>query len=423
MVPAIRVDGLAKRYRLGTGPRRGRRTLPEALTEAARGVAGRLLGRRRPPPAEPDDFWALKDVSFEVNPGQVVGVIGRNGAGKSTLLKVLSRIVEPTAGRAEVNGRMGSLLEVGTGFHPELTGRENVYLNGSMLGMRRREIDKKFDEIVAFAEVERFLETPVKRYSSGMYVRLAFAVAAHLEPEILVIDEVLAVGDAAFQKRCLGKIGSAAGEGRTVLFVSHDMTNVSVLCDSVLLMDGGRVTLRGRPEAVIPAYFRSGSGAGTSTTWAEADAPGDDGVRVRAVRVSCDTAPGSDSFPLQGGITLAVEFAVRTPGLRVNPVFLVKNGYGTTVFSTANYEEPGWADRRYPVGRFTAECRVPAHLLNDGQYTADVLLVQEMRAVRARAEAAAAFRVHDDGTTRGGYVGDWLGIVRPRCGWTTRAAD
>jgi lipopolysaccharide transport system ATP-binding protein len=253
MKPAIRVEGLSKRYRLGQGPR-GDNNLTENLRTNTGRLWRRLTGRPADAANGADHFWALKDVSFEVQPGEVVGIIGRNGAGKSTLLKVLSRITEPTQGRVEVRGRMGSLLEVGTGFHPELTGRENVYLNGSILGMTKREIERKFDEIVAFSEIEKFLDTPVKRYSSGMYVRLAFAVAAHLEPEILIIDEVLAVGDAAFQKKCLGKLGDVAEHGRTVLFVSHNMTAISGHCEKVLLVDKGRITFEGPARAGIELY-------------------------------------------------------------------------------------------------------------------------------------------------------------------------
>src|SRR5262249_26690646 len=225
MKPAIRVENVSKHYRLGTRSRGVTHNLTESIVEGAAGLWRGLTGRPRGDDGE-DTVWALRDVSLAVQPGEVVGVIGRNGAGKSTLLKILSRITEPTTGRAVVRGRMGSLLEVGTGFHPELTGRENIYLNGSILGMSRGEIDRKFDEIVAFSEIEKFLDTPVKRYSSGMYVRLAFAVAAHLEPEILVVDEVLAVGDAAFQKKCLGKMQEAGRHGQTVVFVSHNMQAV-----------------------------------------------------------------------------------------------------------------------------------------------------------------------------------------------------
>jgi lipopolysaccharide transport system ATP-binding protein len=257
MRPAIRVDSLAKQYHIGTRKRAPHRQLREVIMDGVRGLWGRLRGRRQANQAASSDdtFWALKDVSFEVQPGEVVGIIGRNGAGKSTLLKVLSRITEPTLGRAEVRGRMGSLLEVGTGFHPELTGRENIYLNGSILGMTRKEIDRKFDEIVAFSDIERFLDMPVKRYSSGMYVRLAFAVAANLEPEILIVDEVLAVGDAAFQEKCMGQMQRTACQGRTIILVSHNMASIQHLCHRALWLRSGQVSLDGNPRDVVRAYM------------------------------------------------------------------------------------------------------------------------------------------------------------------------
>ena len=251
---AIKADGLGKRYRIG-GRERAHRNFREAVMDAIAAPARRIASIiRRPPPEEM--IWALRDVSFEVNRGEVVGVIGRNGAGKTTLLRILSRITKPTEGRAEIRGRVGSLLEVGTGFHPELTGQENIFLNGSILGMRRREIRAKFDEIVAFAEIERFIDTPVKRYSSGMQVRLAFAVAAHLEPEILLVDEVLAVGDAQFQKKCLGKMGDVAKEGRTVLFVSHNMGAVQQLCRRAMLVEDGQVRAQSDTVSVVGQYLQ-----------------------------------------------------------------------------------------------------------------------------------------------------------------------
>jgi lipopolysaccharide transport system ATP-binding protein len=254
MKPAIRVENLSKRYRIGTRSRDANRNLTEAIMDGATAVWRGLTARGRCGDAA-DAFWALKDVSFDVQPGEVVGIIGHNGAGKSTLLKILSRIAEPTSGRAVVRGRMASLLEVGTGFHPELTGRENIYLNGSLLGMSRKEIDQKFDEIVVFSEIEPFLDTPVKRYSSGMYVRLAFAVAAHLDPDVLVIDEVLAVGDASFQKKCLGKIGNVAQEGRTVLFVTHNMGSVLALCRNVVWVHHGQLRSVGPSRTIIQRYL------------------------------------------------------------------------------------------------------------------------------------------------------------------------
>lgn len=263
--PAISVRGLSKRYNLGAITRH---TLADEMTYLIHKIRGRNAAehmgriRNKVPSAQPGgahtrDFWALQDVSFDVNPGEILGVIGGNGAGKSTLLKILSRITEPTEGEATINGRVGSLLEVGTGFHPDLTGRENIYLSGTILGMKKAEITRKFDEIVAFSEVEQFLDTPVKRYSSGMFVRLGFAVAAHLDPEILVVDEVLAVGDAAFQKKCLGKMGDVARDGRTILFVSHNMAAVENLCSHALWLDHGRVKLHGETEPVVEQYLNT----------------------------------------------------------------------------------------------------------------------------------------------------------------------
>lgn len=257
--PAIRIAGLSKQYRLGEVCSVAYDTLRDRLADAARASWRRLL-RRSPQaaPAEDKTFWALRDVTFDVQPGEVVGVVGRNGAGKSTFLKILSRITEPTRGSVELYGRVGSLLEVGTGFHPELTGRENIYLNGAILGMSRSEIKRKFDAIVAFAEIDRFLDTPVKRYSSGMYVRLAFAVASHLEPEILIVDEVLAVGDAQFQQKCLGRMNEVRKDGRTVLFVSHNMAAVRSLCTRAVMLERGAVTLDGSTADVVDRYIQAG---------------------------------------------------------------------------------------------------------------------------------------------------------------------
>ncbi|MFQ5856395.1 MAG: ABC transporter ATP-binding protein [Anaerolineae bacterium] len=257
---AIRVEHLSKLYRIGRRERYRtlRDTLSGAMAAPFRAMASLVKARRSAERSEPNNtIWALKDVSFEVKRGEVVGIIGRNGAGKSTLLKILSHVTEPTDGYAEICGRVGSLLEVGTGFHPELTGRENIYLNGAILGMKRAEIHQRFNEIVTFAEIDKFLDTPVKHYSSGMQTRLAFAIAAHLEPEIMVIDEVLAVGDAAFQKKCLGKIGGVAKEGRTTLFVSHNMAAVSNLCSRAIMLDAGGIVASGEPQRVIERYVRS----------------------------------------------------------------------------------------------------------------------------------------------------------------------
>jgi lipopolysaccharide transport system ATP-binding protein len=280
---AIRVDRLSKLYRIGA-----KEHAPRTLGQTARNLVTApfdYLRRMRRPPTEEETLWALRDVSFEVKPGEVVGIIGRNGAGKSTLLKILSRITEPTSGRAEIHGRIASLLEVGTGFHPELTGRENIYLNGAILGMKKVEIERKFAEIVAFAEIERFLDTPVKRYSSGMYVRLAFAVAAHLEPEILLVDEVLAVGDAAFQKKCLGRMGDVAKEGRTVLFVSHNMAAMLSLCVKAILLDAGKVIQQGAAQEVVRSYFQAAMSLQIISLDQRVDRSGDGTARMVSLQI------------------------------------------------------------------------------------------------------------------------------------------
>jgi homopolymeric O-antigen transport system ATP-binding protein len=288
--PAIHVSGLSKRYRLGE--REPYKALRDVLMESFR--------RRHKPDTE--TIWALNDVSFEIRHGEVAGIIGRNGAGKSTLLKILSRITQPTEGSADVYGRVGSLLEVGTGFHPELTGRENIYLNGAILGMRRAEINKKFDEIVAFSETEQFLDTPVKHYSSGMRVRLSFAVAAHLEPEILLVDEVLAVGDAAFQKKCLGKMGDVAKSGRTILFVSHNMAAVQHLCENAYWLDHGKLAASGKVGPVIEQYLRAVSGESRTFLGDRKDRRGDGRLRFEEFSV----ATGESSSPAACGAPTAL---------------------------------------------------------------------------------------------------------------------
>ena len=281
---AIKVEKLGKRYRIGPRQQQAR-SRRESLQRLIMAPFDYLFSNLREP-SEMEILWALRNISFEVKPGEVLGLIGRNGAGKSTLLKILSRITEPTTGRAEVFGRVGSLLEVGTGFHPDLTGRENIYMNGAILGMRQAEIKGKFDEIVAFAEIDQFIDTPVKRYSSGMYVRLAFAVAAHLEPEILLVDEVLAVGDAAFQKKCLGKMGDVVKEGRTVLFVSHNMVAVQSLCDRIIWLDYGEIVTNGPPDQVVSDYLKTAFSPVTHQVWPDiATAPGNDKVRLHRARV------------------------------------------------------------------------------------------------------------------------------------------
>jgi lipopolysaccharide transport system ATP-binding protein len=309
----------------------------------------------------------LKDVSFEVEPGEVVGIIGRNGAGKSTLLKILSRITKPTEGMVEIHGRVGSLLEVGTGFHPELTGRENIYLNGSILGMRKAEIDRKFDEIVAFAEVEEFIDTPVKRYSSGMYVRLAFAVAAHLEPEILVIDEVLAVGDAAFQKKCLGKMGDVAKEGRTVLFVSHNMQAVQSLCRRAILIEAGRVVATGGAKAVVSRYLASISEMGSEMKWPEASAPGNNEIRLTSLSVHTENSTGG-VYSSSEDLSVEMEFIAHMRHSALCIGFDVVNSEGVVVARSYQTDLPPDSWPEVQLGSNSWRCTIPRGLLNAGLY-------------------------------------------------------
>ncbi|MBI3951593.1 MAG: ABC transporter ATP-binding protein, partial [Acidobacteria bacterium] len=368
-------------------------------------------------------IWALRDVSFEIKQGEVVGIIGRNGAGKSTLLKILSRITEPTEGYAEIHGRVGSLLEVGTGFHPELTGRENIYLNGAILGMKRTEIERKFDEIVAFAEVEKFIDTPVKHYSSGMYLRLAFAVAAHLEPEILLVDEVLAVGDAAFQKKCLGKMEDIGAQGRTVLFVSHNMPAVSRLCRRAILLDEGSVLRDGASHQVISAYLASGLGTTAVREWPDlANAPGNDVVRLRAARVRMQHGRITDAVDIRKLVGVEVEYEVMKPGHVLVPNLHFHNEEGVYVFVAID-QDPMWHRKPRPVGRFVSTAWIPGNMLAEGTLIVGVAISSYIPFhVHFYERDVVAFQVVDSlegDSARGDYAGLMPGIVRPLLRWTT----
>ena len=423
----IRVEGLGKQYHIG-GKQERYKTLRDTLTDVLMSPfrrAGMLLRGHASGAAELDEtIWALKDVSFEVKRGEVVGIIGRNGAGKSTLLKILSRITEPTTGRIEIHGRVGSLLEVGTGFHPELTGRENIYLNGAILGMARIEIERKFDEIVAFAEVEKFIDTPVKHYSSGMYLRLAFAVAAHLEPEILVVDEVLAVGDAAFQKKCLGKMGEVSREGRTVLFVSHNMFSLQNLCTKGLLLESGEKKLEDSITTVIGKYLDSEGNQTRKVCWDSPDiAPGDERVRLKAVRVVSESRV-TGKVDISKKFEIEIEYWNLKPGRRYVSIHLY-NSLGTCVFVSANipgatFTPDPWFTRPYPLGLFRTSCTIPGNFLNDGQYSVSVfinppIIPDPMISIKD----ILTFTVEDTGAMRQEHVAEWPGTVRPRLGWET----
>ena len=350
MPVAIEAQGLSKLYRLGEF-RAAYGTLRESLVHAGKRLTGKEHRR------ETKELWALDDVSFKVDEGEVLGVIGRNGAGKSTLLRVLTRITTPTRGRVEIRGRVGSLLEVGTGFHPELTGRENIYLNGAILGMKRREIQQKLPDMVEFSGVEAFLDTPVKRYSSGMYVRLAFSVAAHLEPEILLVDEVLAVGDAEFQRRCLGRMEDFGANGRTVLFVSHNMQAVAQLCDRVILMENGRVALDGPSGDVVAHYLQTSAGAGSSRTWDDlANAPGDELVRLRSLRIVDQDGETADYVDVRNTVGVELTFRVLEDGPAVLPkIKLVANG---RIAFNAMDVDPRWHEPS-PPGEYVATAWIP----------------------------------------------------------------
>jgi lipopolysaccharide transport system ATP-binding protein len=363
---AIRVENLGKVYRIGAQQERYK-TLRDSLAGAVTGYLHRL---RNPKSVGRDEntFWALKDVSFEVKRGEAVGIIGRNGAGKSTLLKILSRITEPTEGRVRLHGRVASLLEVGTGFHAELTGRENIYLNGAILGMKRTEIERKFDEIVAFAEIEKFLDTPVKRYSSGMYVRLAFAVAAHLEPEILLVDEVLAVGDAAFQNKCLGKMQQVAGEGRTVLFVSHNMAAVQKLCTRACLLDNGKVVVQEGVNEVVARYL--GRSRELVHSWALADRVDRRGNgSMKFTKVTLLDRNENESAVIQSGedVTIALNFEIRDQTETRAVIRLsFTDMYGQRLFMCLSRSSCSGDLKVPPSGRI--RCKIPKLPLLPGSY-------------------------------------------------------
>ena len=418
MAPIIKVEGLGKQYSIGTQGS-AYSTLREVLTKKLRSP----LSQRRNKPRD-QKIWALRDVSFEVNPGEVVGIIGRNGAGKSTLLKILSRITEPTTGRVELCGRVGSLLEVGTGFHPELTGRENIFLNGAILGMARAEIERKFDEIVAFAEIEKFLDTPVKRYSSGMYVRLAFAVAAYLEPEILLVDEVLAVGDASFQRKCLDRMKDVGQHGRTVLFVSHNMPAVTRLCERTILLDEGTILQDDQSHKVVGSYLRSGLGTTAVREWPDPEqAPGNEVARLLAVRVRTEDNQTNEAVDIRKPVGIEMEYEVLQPGHILHPNFHFFNEEGVYVFVAAE-QDPLWLRRPRPTGRFISRAIIPGNLLTEGSLIVGAALtIPDPVEVLFHAREAVAFQVVDslDGdSARGDYGGRIPGVVRPLLQWNTQ---
>jgi lipopolysaccharide transport system ATP-binding protein len=363
-------------------------------------------------------MWGLRVMNFEVDQGEVVGIIGSNGAGKSTLLKILSRITEPTTGRIELRGKVGSLLEVGTGFHPELTGRENVFLNGAILGMKREEIARKFDEIVDFSGIERFIDTPVKHYSSGMYVRLAFAVAAHLDPEILIIDEVLAVGDAKFQKKCLSKMHNISSTGRTVLFVSHSMTAITRLCPRVLLLSDGRIVADGSAESVKGVYLGADTVSSSEVHWPLDEAPGSEQVKLLSIRILNEASEPADMFTRSDEIVGELQFVVLAEGLRLNPHVHVFNISDELLFISTNLNDPEQGRRRYAPGQYVATFKIPRKLLNTGKHFVSVYLISDLSNWDVHIDRMITFEVVEDGTDRGDYSGGWAGLLRPLLEWS-----
>ena len=448
----IQVEGLGKRYRIDQGKRHN--VLSHLIGDALRAPVRLLRGRSihnsghnsgHHSSAQPNGgpvvagnaaasastsvnggspfIWALKDVSFEVKEGEVVGLIGRNGAGKSTLLKILARITRPTEGRAEIRGRVSSLLEVGTGFHPELTGRENVFMSGAVLGMRAAEIKRKFDEIVAFSEVERFLDTPLKYYSSGMQMRLAFAVAAHLEPEILFVDEVLAVGDAAFQRKCLGKMRDVASHGRTILFVSHNVAAVTRLCNRCVLLKLGTIAKDGPTYEVMNTYLQSELETSASRVWDSTNAPGDGVVRLRALRARSVEGQVAETFDIRRPVGIDVVFDVLEGGTALAPNLHIFNEEGVNVFVSID-RDPEWDGRTRPAGRYISTAWIPGNFLAEGTFFVGAAITTMVPMnVRLYERDAIAFQMVDstDGNSaRGEYMGHLPGVVRPVLNWETR---
>ncbi len=422
---AIKVRGLGKKYHIGE--KLPHRSLTESIKTAARlpwemaksMFAGKAVDKR-------EEFWALKDVSFDVKQGEVLGIIGRNGAGKSTLLKILSRITTPTEGEVEMFGRVGCLLEVGTGFHPELTGRENVFLNGSLLGMSNVEIKKRFDEIVDFSGVERFLDTPVKFYSSGMYTRLAFSVAAHLEPEILILDEVLAVGDAEFQKKCLGKMDDIAKAGRTIIFVSHNMASIANLCQRAILLNAGKTVIDGNTTTAIQHYLSATSSTGGEMIWRDIDkAPGNDLVRLHSVRIFQDGQIGATAeIDIAKDLIIQIEYWCLKEGLCLYPAIWLRDQLGAPLLASGNAHSMSigkdmWYGKPYPKGLFKSSCRIPGNFFNEGTYSVTAIVGILPTQTQILEDYLLSFTVHDTGEMRKEYSGGWLGTIRPKLAWNT----
>ena len=417
---AIRVENISKRYRIGVVHERPD-TLRDLLVSRFDRIRQWFSRKGDSRFKSPSHIWALKNISFEVMRGQVLGIIGRNGAGKSTLLKILSRVTDPTEGYGEIHGRVGSLLEVGTGFHPELSGRENIYLNGAILGMRREEIDRKFDEIVAFSEVGKFIDTPVKRFSSGMYLRLAFAVAAHLDPEILVVDEVLAVGDAEFQRKCLGKMNDVAQEGRTVLFVSHNMSAILRLTQETIVLDEGRIVVRGPTPEAVDTYLNMGLTKQGERFWNPSELPNrETPFQPVALRVLSRSGEVVDTVNAGEGFSIEVEYNLKdaTSGLRVGLYMMTTRG--EYVFTSFDVDDPAFYESfsTRPAGRYLSRCVIPSNLMNEGRFVlglnASIYRIRRL----FQEDKALTFTVDATGAPGSQWPEKRLGPIRPKLDWT-----
>jgi lipopolysaccharide transport system ATP-binding protein len=420
MPTAIKVENISKRYQIG-GLDAGYATFREFLAGA---MAMPLKRLRRTQRSRHETIWALKDINFDVQRGEIVGIIGHNGAGKSTLLKILSRITVPTTGRTEVQGRIGTLLEVGTGFHPDLTGRENIFLNGTILGIRRSEITRRFDEIVAFSEIEKFIDTPVKWYSSGMYLRLAFSVAVHLDSEVLMMDEVLAVGDVSFQQKCLDKMHEIRNEGRTILFVSHGMSAVTRLCERVVLLEKGEIVADGPAAKVVNDYLGANWKISCEREWSDpVFAPGNDLVRLRRVRVRNPEGETIESMDICQSVGIELFYEVLKPGITLTPRMELFNDAGVHLFSThdVGYE---WRHTTRPTGQYVSTVWIPANFLSEGNLVVNIALMSHVPATALHAHVVnvVTFQVVDSQakeSARGDYTGPIGGALRPLLNWTT----
>ncbi len=409
---AIRVENLGKQYRIGG--KQANRTFREVLLDSFTAPVRWMRGERK----TFDTFWALDDVSFEIKQGEAIGIIGRNGAGKSTLLKILSRITKPTKGRVDLYGRVASLLEVGTGFHGELSGRDNIFLNGAILGMNRREINRKFDEIVDFSGVEKFLDTPVKHYSSGMYVRLAFAVAAHLEPEILVVDEVLAVGDAEFQKKCLGKMGDVTREGRTVLFVSHNIGAIKTLCQRTIVLKQGILEYDGNTLNAVSKYLGKADSNNARIKWEADTRPALVGTELLEVGILNSGKMVGTDLSSEEPINIYLVFRVKKDQTKVGTTVILRNSENQILFISISNNEKNWHLKERPQGDYTSTCEVPANFFADGSYSLSVGLWEGFYESGIMREDIIQFSVHEKGLVRGDLPYEWNdGLVKPLFGW------